>query len=433
MQTSLHDIAQAAQRCKRRRFRSLYSFFNRAMLEQSYCELNKDAAAGVDKVTYDEYGKNLQSNLIDLEERLKQKRYHAKLVRRVFIPKSSGGQRPLGIPALEDKIVQNLARRILEALFEPLFLDCSFAYRPHLSARQAVERLQEEIRQKYVWVVEADIRKFFDSIDHGLLVKMLEKRVDDGAFIRLIQKWLNAGVLNPDGTIDHPQYGTPQGGIISPILANIYLHYALDRWFKSDIEAKSDGGAFMVRYADDFVAAFRYHRDAASFLRRLKTRLEKYALTLSEEKTRKLMFNRFQKNNSETFTFLGFEFRRITSRRGVDTVSVTTDAKRLQKIAENFREWCRSHCNKRIAWIMGMVKAKLRGLKNYFGVVGNSKRVRQLYDIFRHILYHRLNRRSERKSYNWSTFMKMWNFFNVSNLSRLNNEGIQLSFLQFLR
>ena len=433
MQTSLHGIAQAAQRCKRRRFRSLYSFFNRVMLEQAYRELNKDAAAGVDSVTYEEYGKNLQRNLIDLEERLKQKRYHARLVRRVFIPKSNGGQRPLGIPALEDKIVQNLARRILEALFEPLFLDCSFAYRPHLSARQAVETLQEEIRRKYVWVVEADIRKFFDSIDHELLVKMLELRVDDRSFIRLIRKWLNAGVLNPDGSVDHPQNGTPQGSIVSPVLANIYLHYALDKWFKSDVERKSDGNAFLVRYADDFVAAFRYHRDAASFHRRLKTRLAKFSLILSEEKTRKLMFNRFHKKESETFRFLGFEFRWITTRRGIDTVRITTDPQRMRRIAANFKEWCRIHRDKRMAWIMGMVKSKLNGLKNYFGVVGNSKRVRQIYDIFRYTLYRWLNRRSERKSYNWQTFMQMWDYYNVSNLSRLNNEGLQLSFLQYLR
>jgi RNA-directed DNA polymerase len=170
MQTSLHGIAEAAKQHKRKRFRSLYSCFNRVLLEQSYGELNKNAAAGVDGVTYEEYGKDLHANLLDLEDRLKGKRYHAKLVRRVFIPKASGGKRPLGIPAFEDKIVQNLARRILEALFEPLFLDCSYAYRPDRSARQAVEDLQGEIRKKYTWVVEADIQSIFDTIDHEQLI-----------------------------------------------------------------------------------------------------------------------------------------------------------------------------------------------------------------------------------------------------------------------
>jgi hypothetical protein len=175
------------------------------------------------------------------------------------------------------------------------------------------------------------------------------------------------------------------------------------------------------------------HRDAASFHRRLKTRLAKFSLSLSEEKTRKLMFNRFHKKESETFSFLGFEFQWIKTRRGIDTVRIRTDAQRMRRIAANFLEWCRIHRDKRMAWIMGMVKSKLNGLKNYFGVVGNSKRVRQIYDIFRYTLYRWLNRRSERKSYNWQTFMQMWDYYNVSNLSRLNNEGLQLSFLQYLR
>ena len=403
------------------------------MLEQSYRELNKNAAVGVDSVTYEEYGRNLQDNLINLEQRLKQKRYRAKLVRRAFIPKSNGEQRPLGIPALEDKIVQNLARRILEALYEPLFADCSYAYRPNLSARQAVEKLQEQLRHKFVWVVEADIRKFFDSINHEILIQMLEKRVNDQAFIRLIRKWLNAGVLNADGSVEQPTCGTPQGGIVSPILANIYLHYALDLWYKNDIEKRSGGESLFVRYADDFVAAFRYHKDAASFYRRLKTRLKKFSLDVAEEKTRKLMFNRFRKEASETFSFLGFEFRWVKTRRGIDTVRVTTSPKRLQRIAAEFTAWCKKHCNRRIAWIMGMVKAKLMGLRNYFGVPGNSIQVRKVYSIFKLILYRRLNRRSERRSYNWKTFMQMWDYFNVSHLQRLNNEGIQLSFAQYLR
>jgi RNA-directed DNA polymerase len=433
MQTSLHGIAEAAKQHKRKRFLSLYSCFNRVLLEESYRELNRNAVAGVDEVTYDEYGKNLLSNLIDLEGRLKRKAYHAKLVRRTFIPKASGGQRPLGIPAFEDKIVQNLARRILEALFEPLFLECSYAYRPYRSARQAVEDLQTELREKYVWVVEADIKSFFDTINHDLLIEMVKTRVNDEAFIRLLRKWLNAGVLNTDGTVETPTRGTPQGGVISPILANIYLHFVLDRWFDGDVKKKCDGDAHMVRYADDFVTAFRYHRDAASFLRRLPRRLEKYSLKLAPEKTRKFMFNRFRKAESETFSFLGFVFRRVTTRRGIDTVSVRTDPKRLRRIVGEFKEWCKKNGNRRIAWIMGMVKAKLRGLRNYFGVTGNSACLRSLNLLFRSTLFRRLNRRSERKSYAWPVFSRIWTMYNVSSLRRLYDEGFQLSFLTFLR
>lgn len=433
MQTSLHGIAEAARQHKRKRFRSLYSCFNRVLLEQSYRELNKDAAAGIDGVTYEEYGRNLNANLLDLEDRLKRKAYHAKPIRRVFIPKASGGKRPLGIPVLEDKIVQNLARRILETLFEPLFLDCSYAYRPYRSARQAVEDLQNEIRNKYVWVVEADIKSFFDTIDHEQLIAMVKTRVDDEAFIRLIRKWLNAGVLNSDGTTETPDRGTPQGGVISPILANIYLHFVLDRWFDGDIRKKCTGEAHMVRYADDFVAAFRYHGDAASFLRRLPTRLKKFSLALAPDKTRKLMFNRFRKKESGVFTFLGFEFRWIRNRRGGDTVKMRTDSKRMRRIVMNFKEWCKINRHKRIAWIMGMVKTKLRGIRNYYGVVGNSGFLRTMNLLFGKTLYRWLNRRSERKSYNWTTFSRLWKMYNVSSLRRLDNEGFQLSFLPFLK
>jgi RNA-directed DNA polymerase len=433
MQTSLHGIAEAAKQHKRKRFRSLYSCFNRVLLEQSYRELNKSAAAGIDGMTYEEYGRNLSANLLDLEGRLKRKAYHAKLVRRVFIPKANGGKRPLGIPALEDKIVQNLARRILEALFEPLFLDCSYAYRPDRSARQAVEDLQNEIRHKYAWVVEADIKSFFDTINHDQLIEMVKTRVDDEAFSRLIRKWLNAGVLNSDGTTEKTDSGTPQGGVISPILANIYLHFVLDRWFDKDIKKKSDGEVHLVRYADDFVAAFQYHRQAARFLRLLPNRLGRFSLKLAPDKTRKLMFNRFQKSESGVFSFLGFEFRWITNRKGGDSVKIRTDSKRLRRIIREFKEWCMNHRHKRIEWIMGMVKAKLRGLRNYFGVVGNSAFLSEVNLLFRQTLYRWLNRRSERKSYTWATFSRIWTMYNVSSLRCLDNEGFQLSLLPFLR
>jgi group II intron reverse transcriptase/maturase len=403
------------------------------LLEQSYRELNKDAAPGVDGVTYSEYGKDLQRNLLNLEQRLKNKRYHAKLVRRTYIPKPTSGQRPLGIPALEDKIVQNLARRILEALFEPLFLDCSYAYRPGRSAREAAQVLQEQLRYTYVWVVEADIKSFFDSLNHDLLVEMLRKRINDEAFIRLIQKWLRAGVLHKDGSVEARQCGSPQGGVISPVLANIYLHFTLDRWFESDVRKKSGGEALLVRYADDFVTAFRYHRDAARFLRRLRRRMAKCSLSLAEKKTRKLQFNRFKKAQSCTFTFLGFVYRRIVTRRGYDTVSIRTDRKRQRRIVKQFSDWCRTHRNKRMWCIMGMVKAKLRGIREYYGVTGNSNSLRELNLLFRRTLYRWLNRRSERRSYNWTTFGRVWDMHNVSSLQRLYAEGYQLSFLPHVR
>jgi len=434
MQTSLPAIAQAAKKDKARRFRGLYSMLNRANFEVAYHALHKDAAAGEDGVTYREYGENLARNLADLELRLKEKRYRAKLVRRVFIPKSNGKLRPLGIPALEDKIVQYVVREILQALFESLFLDCSYAYRPHRSARQAVEKLREELMSQCVWVVECDIAGFFDTIDHQYMVEMLERRINDRALIGLIRKWLRAGILQPDGVVEYPERGTPQGSIISPILANIYLHYVLDRWFKQVVKATTTGKTALVRYADDFVAGFKYHKDAASFYRMLPKRLAKFGLTVAKEKTRKLMFNRFRKEDSESFDFLGFEYRWTVSRNRKDIILLRTSEKKLRSIIQDLTLWLKKHQSKRLKWVLGMVKTKLRGLYNYFGVIGNSLGLREMYILYCRTLYRLLNRRSQRKSFNWKTFTFILRFHGVvRHRSNLFNEGIQLSLLPYLR
>lgn len=288
---------------------------NRNNFEVAFHSLRKGAATGVDGVTYREYEKNLSDNIADLEKRLKEKQYRAKLVKRVFIPKSNGKLRPLGIPALEDKIVQYVVREILQALFESLFRDSSYAYRPKRSARQAAETLRDELMSKYLWVVECDVSGFFDNVNHEWMLKMLERRVNDKALIGLIRKWLRAGILQPDGAVEYPERGTLQGSIVSPILANIYLHYVLDLWFEQEFRKSVKGKVTLVRYADDFVAAFRYHADAARFYKMLPVRMKKFGLELAKEKTLKLLFNRFRKEDSETFEFLGFEYRWISSRR----------------------------------------------------------------------------------------------------------------------
>lgn len=429
MQTSLPGIAQAARRDKERRFRGLYSMLNKANFELAYKAIRKNAAAGEDGVTYREYGKNLDANLRDLEERLKKKRYNAKLVKRVYIPKSNGKLRPLGIPALEDKIVQYVVREILQALFESLFLDCSYAYRPKRSAKQAAEKLREELMEQCVWVVECDISGFFDNINHERMIKMLENRIDDDALIGLIRKWLKAGVLLPDGVVEYPELGTPQGSIISPILANIYLHHALDLWFKLEIQEKTCGKAVLVRYADDFVAGFRYHADAAQFYRTLSECMNRFGLILAQEKTRKLMFNRFRKEDSSTFVFLGFEYRWISSRKGKDIIRLRTSRKKMRRIIMDLKEWLEKHSGKRLNWIMGMIKAKLSGLYNYFGVIGNSASLREIYILYCRTTYRLLNRRSQRKSFNLNTFTLMLRFHGIVRYrSNHFDRSIQLSF-----
>jgi RNA-directed DNA polymerase len=433
MQTSIHVIANAARRDKSKRFCSLYSLFNRVVLEKAFRKLNRKSVSGVDKVTWKKYESNLEANLIDLEERLKQKRYWPRYLKRVYLPKPNGKKRPIGIPILEDKIVQQVASDILNALFEPLFLDCSYAYRPDRSAKQAVADLQHEIRYMYSWVVEADIKSFFDRIDHEKLLKMVEQRVNDKAFVGLLRRFLKAGILMPDGTKEYPEFGTPQGGVVSPVLANIYLHYVLDLWFERKFKAQCKGHAVIKRYADDFVTAFRLHDDAAKFLKVLRKRLEEFGLEVAEEKTRKLMFNRFDRFRSETFVFLGYEFRRSLSKLGkADCVTTRMCRKRLRRTVNNFALWCRGHRDRRIAWIMGMVKSKLTGIRNYFNLPGNSERMKEVETLFQRKLYFWMNRRSERKSYNKKTFMIMWKQFMYKKPRRLVRDGIQMNFLSSL-
>jgi hypothetical protein len=261
---------------------------------------------------------------------------------------------------------------------------------------------------------------------------MVEVRVNDKAFIGLLNRFLKAGILTPQQTVEYPVEGTPQGSIASPILANIYLHYALDQWFKQNVKPNCKAEAVMVRYADDFVAAFRLHAEAKQFYTMLIERLKKFSLEVSKEKTHIILFNRFKKEQSKTFVFLGYEFRWIVTRRGHDSVSTKMSRKKLSRIANEFSDWCKKNRNRRIAWIMGIVKAKLRGIKNYFNIPGNSVRMKEVELLFKRSLYRNLNKRSERKSYNLKTFTYMWDYFFGKTREQLTNTGIQLSFVNML-
>ena len=253
VQTSLQGIAKKAGQDKKYRFRDVYRLIDGRMLLTVWEEINKRAASGVDRVTAKEYEENLIENIKGLVLRLKDKRYKAKLVRRVYIPKPDGRKRPLGIPALEDKLVQAAAAKILSSIYEQDFLSCSFGYRPNIGARDAVRDITDTLYWKrYSYIVEADIKGYFDNIDHDWMIRMLELRIDDKAFIGLVKKWLKAGILEEGGKVIHPDTGTPQGGIISPILANIYLHYVLDLWMEKVVKPRCEGEVYLCRYADDW-------------------------------------------------------------------------------------------------------------------------------------------------------------------------------------
>ena len=320
--------------------------------------------------------------------------------------------RPLGIPASEEKLGQLAGARRLEAIYAQDFLRCSDGYRPQVGPLDAVRTLTIK-RQcgRYACVVEADMKGCFDTIDHAWLMRMLEERIADKALLRLIQKWLKAGVLDTDGQVIHPATGTPQGGIVSPILANVYLHYALDLWFEKVVKRRCTGEACLIRYADDFVCAFEDQADATAFYTALGDRRGKFKLELAAEKTRILAFPRQQTQPS--FEFLGVEFRWGTDRSGTAHVKRRTSRKKLQKSLANFTEWCRKSRNLRLHILFERLNAKLHGYYNYYGVKGNFSSLEEFYNRARHLLLKWLNRRSQRRSLNGPGFNALLAHFHV--------------------
>jgi group II intron reverse transcriptase/maturase len=414
MQTSLRGIAKRASRHARHRFGNLYGLLSEDNLKWCFHQLRKSAAPGVDKVDYYEYRKNLDSNIHDLVKRLKQKRYRAKLVRRRYIPKSPGKYRPLGIPAIEDKLLQLGVAKILSAIYEQDFLDCSYGFREGIGPLNAVQDLTLDLQYgSFGWIVDADIKGFFDNIDHEWMIRMLEERIDDRAFINLIRKWLKAGILETDGKVVHPATGTPQGGIVSPVLANIYLHYALDLWFEKRIKPVCKGKVIIVRYADDFVCAFQYKREADKFYRDLAARLAKFGLEVSTEKTRIIRFSRFKLENNEGFDFLGFEYRWGINSKGKAQVKRRTSRKKFKSSIASFTQWIKESRNQRKKKLFRALASKYRGYWNYYGVRGNSASLKAFYDQTLDILFKWLNRRSQRRSYNWKGFKEVLKHFAI--------------------
>jgi group II intron reverse transcriptase/maturase len=404
VQTSLLGIAKKAKGEKRYRFRNLYRELNEELLRDSWRLLRKDAALGVDLVSAAEYEANLEENIHQLVERLKRKRYRARLVRRHYIPKGEGRMRPLGIPAIEDKLLQMAVKRLLEAIFEQDFLTCSYGYRPRVGALEAVDQLTVQLQfGGYYHVVEADIKGFFDNLSHEWLMRMLVERIDDQAILRLIKKWLKAGVLDTDGKVLRPEGGTPQGGIISPLLANVYLHYALDLWFERVFQRSCKGEAFLIRYADDFVCGFGREEDAQHFYSELEERLRKFGLELAAEKTRVMPFSRYRRGET-SFDFLGFEFRWGTDRKGQARLQRRTARKKFRNSVERVAEWCKKNRHLRVKEQFRRLNAKLRGYYNYYGVNGNYASLNEFYHLLQRLHLKWLNRRSQCPSYTWEGY-----------------------------
>jgi RNA-directed DNA polymerase len=414
MPTSLQGIAKKAQSQKQYRFRNLYGMLNEELLTESWREIKKHAAYGVDQISARDYEQHLEENIRDLVERLKQKRYRAKLVKRHYIPKGNGQLRPLGIPAVEDKLLQVAATRLLEAIYEQDFLRCSYGYRPGVGAVDAVDKLTVKLQfGRYHYGVEADIKGFFDNMDHDWMIRMLGERIEDRAFLGLIRKWLRAGILDTTGAILHPVTGTPQGGVVSPVLSNVYLHYVLDLWFEKVIKPQCRGEAGLLRYADDYLCAVEYQAEAERFYAALGPRLEKFGLTLAAEKTRLLPFSRHQPPGQGRFEFLGFEFYWGRDRVGKAHLKRRTARAKLRASLQRFTQWCRENRQRRLRELFKQVNSKLRGYYNYYGVHGNSTSLQQFFDGVVRILLKWLNRRSQRSSYTWQGFTALLEHFKV--------------------
>jgi RNA-directed DNA polymerase len=411
VQTSLLGIAKKARAEQRYRFRNLYRELDEELLRDSWRLIRKDAALGVDRVSAAEYEANLEENIHQLVERLKRKSYRARLVRRQYIPKGEGKQRPLGISVTEDKLLQLAGKRLLEAIYEQDFLPCSYGYRPGVGALAAVDQLTVKLQfGRYRYVVEADIKSFFDNLSHEWLMRMLAERIDDQAMLRLIKKWLKAGVLDTDGKVLRPEGGAPQGGNISPVLANVYLHYALDLWFAKVFRRSCRGEAFLIRYADDFVCGFEREEDAQRFYRELEERLKKFGLAVAAAKTRVIPFSRYRSGET-SFDFLGFEFRWGTDRKGQARLKRRTSRKKFRGSLKRAAEWCKKNRHLRLKEQFRRLNAKLRGYYNYYGVNGNYASLNEFFHQLQRLHLKWLNRRSQRPSYTWDSYYALRQHF----------------------
>jgi len=405
---NLRRIAKMAKESPELCFRTLAHHITPELLRLAAHRTRRDGAAGIDGQTGDEYLANLDGNVKALWERLRAGRYRAPAVRRVHIPKGDGKTRPLGIPTFEDKVVQRAAVMVLEQIYEQDFLPCSFGFRPGRSAHDALHDLRERLRRMDGgWVIDADIRDFFGSLDHAQLREFLSQRVGDHSMMRLIGKWLNAGVLEA-GRVTRSDRGTPQGGVISPLLANVYLHEVLDNWFERDVKPRLRGQAFLTRYADDFVMGFTKHEDAVRVLEVLGKRFAKHGLQLHSEKTRLVDFRCPQGDaKSGTFVFLGFTHFWAVSRKGNQVVKRRTAAKRFARALRSVNEWCRLNRHLPLADQHAMLARKLRGHCAYYGITGNSDALVRFRYRLVHLWRKWLCRRSHAARKPWAWFNRI--------------------------
>lgn len=390
------------QLTKYKNVQSFMQYVNEYTLENKHKELSGNKANGIDKVTKQEYEMNLKENIFDLVNKMKSFSYRPNPTRRVYIPKDNGDKRPLGIPSYEDKIVQGVFADILNAIYEPIFLDCSFGFRENRDCHQAIKRLDQVIMKgKTNFIVEADIKGFFNNLNHDWLIKFLEHEIRDKNFIRYIKRFLKAGIVE-DLQYYESEQGTPQGGLISPILANVYLHYVLDLWFELYVKVKCKGKCYLIRYCDDFVACFEIEEEAKWFYNELIERLAKFDLEIETSKTRIFPFGR-SSGTKDNFDFLGFNIYNSKTRNGYYKVGYKTSEKKSKKKKQNIKEYIKLNRNVKAKDLIKGLNRKLIGYYNYYGISFNDW-INEIYYYALNQLKKWLSRRSQKGKINW---MKM--------------------------
>lgn len=392
------------------RVQNLMHVVNEETLMSEHRKQNRRKATGVDGISKDQYDENAVANIGELVRRMRKFEYKPKPVKRVYIPKANGKLRPLGLPSYEDKLVQGVMAGVLNEVYEERFLDCSYGFREKRSAHDVVKYINQTIMRKKVnYVLEADIKGFFDNVDHDWLIRFLEHDIDDKNFLRYIKRFLKSGVM--EGTeLKESDRGTPQGGLISPVLANVYLHYALDLWFEKGVKPKLKGEAYYVRYADDFLILFRYENEAQQVMQALKPRLGKFSLEVAEEKTRILPIGRF-KGTKEDFDFLGFTFYNTKTRAGKYRLGVRTSSKKLKAKKQTAKAWLQTRLTKPLAETMKVIAAALRGHCNYYGVNGNFHAIQNFWKYLKYAAYRMLNRRDQKGKFKYKKYLRVWDYY----------------------
>lgn len=415
MKTKLERIAEISAHTLRPEFTSLYHLINEEMLKQCHKELDGNKAVGIDKMTKAEYGVNLDENITNLVVRLKNKAYKPMPSLRVFIPKSNGKMRPLGLASYEDKIVQLAVKKILEAIYEPRFLNCMYGFRPNRGCHNAVKVVFDRMKQKKInYIVDADIKGFFDHMSHEWMMKFLNLYIKDSNLLWLINKYLKAGVIT-EGNFEESEEGSAQGNVISPILANIYMHNVLTLWFKHKVAKPSKGDNFLVVYADDFIAGFQYKWEAEKYYAELKERLQTFNLELEESKSRLLEFGRFAETNRkakglgkpETFDFLGFTFYCGKTLKGYHSVRMRTSRKKFRQKLKEVKLWLYRNRDLKVKDMIKQLNLKLVGHYRYYGVSFNGKMIINFLHRVQQFLFKSLNMRSDMKSYTWDGYIEM--------------------------